>query len=208
MYGLTRATTTLLAAAVAGFLIWLATQLDNTSTGEYWGIVGLVAAAGFVMAISQLLGGWTKWGWPRLSAAVFLLAFVPVAIASLWVVVSGEPGSSWLHDHVRSWSANAGIGGIVSDLTHYIPVLAFGTGLVLGYCFDTTGPRVPRETVVEEVPTTRPVPVEDRAATDEPVTAERRTVVSDGEVPTRDRDAVPSSAAPPPEPPPRPVDRD
>ena len=102
MYGLTRATTTLLAAAVAGFLIWLATQLDNTSDGEYWAIMGLVAGAGFVMALSQLLGGWTKWGWPRLSAAVFLLAFVPVAIASLWVVVAGEPATTWLHDHVRS----------------------------------------------------------------------------------------------------------
>jgi hypothetical protein len=103
MYGLTRATTTLLAAAVAGFLVWLATQLDNTTDGDYWAIVGLIAAAGFVMAISQLLGGWTKWGWPRLSAAVLLLAFVPVAIASLWVIVAGEPAGTWLHDHVRSW---------------------------------------------------------------------------------------------------------
>ena len=213
MYGLTRATTTLLAAAVAGFLIWLATQLDSQSDGEYWAIVGLVAAAGFTMAISQLLGGWTKWGWPRLSAAVFLLAFVPVAIASLWVVVAGEPASTWLHDHVRSWSADAGIGGLVTDLTRFIPVLAFGAGLVLGYCFDTTGPRVARETVVEEVPTRRSVPVEDRVATDEPVTAEREAVATDRPVVTRDGEPVGTydrgtTGAPPPEPPPRPVDRD
>ena len=207
MYGLTRATTTLLAAAVAGFLIWLATQFDNTSVGEYWTIVGLVAGAGFVMAISQLLGGWTKWGWPRLSAAVFLFAFVPVAIASLWVVVAGEPGSTWLHEHVRSWSSDAGIGGLVGDLTHYIPVLAFGTGLVFGFCFDTSGPRVARETVVEEAPVERPVPVEDRAVADEPVAAEREAVASDGTVVTRDRDTVGTPVAPRPEPPPRPVDR-
>jgi hypothetical protein len=207
MYGVTRATTTLLAAAVAGFLVWLATQLDSSTDGEYWAIMGLIAGAGFVMAISQLLGGWTKWGWPRLSAAVLLLAFVPVAIASLWVIVAGEPGSTWLHDHVRSWSADAGIGGVVTDLTRYIPVLAFGTGLAFGFSFDTSGPRVARETVVEEAPVERPVPVEDRAA-DEPVTAEREAVASDGRVVTRDRDGVERPVAPRPEPPPRPVDRD
>jgi hypothetical protein len=208
MYGLTRATTTLLAAAVAGFLVWLATQFDSTTDGEYWAIMGLIAAAGFVMAISQLLGGWTKWGWPRLEPAVLLLAFVPVAVASLWVIVSGEPGSTWLHDHVRSWSADAGIGGLVSDLTRYIPVLAFGTGLVFGFSFDTTGPRVAREVVAEEAPVERPVPVEDRTAADEPVAAEREAVTSDGRVVTRDRDTVETTAAPRPEPPPRPVDRD
>ena len=201
MYGLTRATTTLLAAAVAGFLVWLATRFDSTTDGEYWAIVGLLAGAGFVMALSQLLGGWTKWGWPRLSAAVLLFAFVPVAIASLWVIVAGEPASTWLHDHVRSWSADAGIGGLVSDLTHYIPVLAFGGGLVFGFCFDTTGPRLARETVVEEAPTARPVPVEDRVAADEPVAAERAAVAPDGTV-VRDRETAPQ-----PEPPPRPVER-
>jgi hypothetical protein len=208
MYGLTRATTTLLAAAVAGFLIWLATQLDSSTDGEYWAIVGLIAGAGFVMAISQLLGGWTKWGWPRLSLAVLLFAFVPVAIASLWVIFAGEPASTWLHDHVRSWSADAGIGGLVSDLTRFVPVLAFGTGLVFGYSFDTSGPRVARETVVEEAPATRPVPVEDRVATDEPVTAERDTVASDRPVVTRDGEEVGTPAAPRPEPPPRTVERD
>jgi hypothetical protein len=214
MYGLTRATTTLLAAGVAGFLVWLATQFDSTTDGEYWAIAGLIAAAGCVMAISQLLGGWTKWGWPRLSAAVLLLAFVPVAIASLWVIVAGEPGNTWLHDHVRSWSADAGIGGLVTDLTRFVPVLAFGTGLVFGFSFDTSGPPVARETVVEEVPgerpvpvENRPVPVEERVVADEPVAAEREAVDSDDTVVTRDRDGVETTVAPTPEPPPRPVDR-
>ena len=75
MYGLTRATTTLLAAAVAGFLIWLASQFSNHHEGGYWAIMGLLAGAGLVMALSQLLGGWTKWGWPRLSASFLLFTF-------------------------------------------------------------------------------------------------------------------------------------
>jgi len=93
MYGLTRATTTLVFSAVAGLLIWLATQISNDHVGGYWARVGLVAGAGFVMALSQLIGGWTKWGVPRLSIAVLFTAFVPVAIVSLWVILAGEPGS-------------------------------------------------------------------------------------------------------------------
>src|SRR4051794_19015893 len=86
-YGLTRALVTLAAAAAAGLLIWFATQISDNSTGGYWAVYGLIAAAGLVMALSQLLGGWTKWGWPRLSLNVFLWAFVPVAIAVLWVTI-------------------------------------------------------------------------------------------------------------------------
>ena len=68
MYGLTRASTTLIAAGVAGLLIWIAARINDHSTGGYWAVYGLIAGAGLVMALSQLLGGWTKWGVPRLSA--------------------------------------------------------------------------------------------------------------------------------------------
>ena len=50
MYGLTRGTVTLLGAAVAGLLIWLATQINDHSTGGYWAVYGLIAAAGLTMA--------------------------------------------------------------------------------------------------------------------------------------------------------------
>jgi hypothetical protein len=151
MYGLTRATTTLIFAAVSGLLIWFATQIDNDSLGGYWARIGLVAGAGLLMALSQLLGGWTKWGWPRLSASVFLIAFVPVAFVSLWVILAGEPGDGWFHNHVLAWSDDIQVSGLVNDLLYYIPVLAFGSGLVFGYSFDTTGPRVrDRDVVVED----------------------------------------------------------
>jgi hypothetical protein len=205
MYGVTRATTTLVFSAGAGLLIWLATQIGNDTVGGYWARVGLVAGAGLVMALSQLLGGWTKWGWPRLSIAVFITAFIPVAIVSLWIILAGEPGSGWFHNHVMSWSRGIHVSGLVTDLLYYIPVLAFGTGLVFGFSFDTTGPVVrDRDVVVdrdrEAAPvngrrglfgrrrTVRPTTTDARAA-DEPLTAERDATTTSSDR-TTDRETV------------------
>ena len=167
MYGLTRASITLIAAGVAGLLVWIATRINDHSTGGYWAVSGLIAGAGLVMALSQLLGGWTKWGVPRLSATVFLLAFIPVLIAAGWVVVAHQPHGNWARHHVLSWSSGIHIRGLVNDLTNYVSVLAFGIGLVFGYSFDTTGPRQPAAAVDQDV--VRPA---DRRASDEPLTAE------------------------------------
>jgi hypothetical protein len=205
MYGLTRATTTLICAAISGLLIWIATQVSNDHVGGYWARIGLVAGAGLLMALSQILGGWTKWGWPRLAVPVFLIAFVPVAIVSLWIILAGEPGSSWFHNHVMSWSRDIHVSGLVTDLLYYIPVFAFGTGLVFGYSFDTTGPVVPDRDVVRdrdvvEEPTTRrrglfrrrttePVTTDGRAA-DEPLTADREAPTTTTTDRTTDRETV------------------
>jgi hypothetical protein len=196
MYGLTRATTTLIAAAVAGLLIWFATQLNADNLGGFWAVYGLIAGAGLVMALSQLLGGWTKWGWPRVSTAFLLLAFVPIAIVSLWIVLAAEPGNGWFHRHVLSWSGDLHIRGLVDDLKAYVPVFAFGIGLVFGYSFDTTGPR---RDVVAPATTTRRRGLfgrrrhavttdRDGVDADAPVTRDRST--SDGEVPADDRDRI------------------
>ena len=144
MYGLTRATVTLIATAVAGLLIWLATEIGKSSNGDYWAAHGVIAAAGLVMALSQLLGGWTKWGWPRISISVFLWAFIPVAIAVLWIVIFHQPHHGLGRNHIRKWSNDIGIDGLVKDFRDYIGVLAFGLGLVFGYTFDTTGPTLHR----------------------------------------------------------------
>ena len=204
MYGLTRATTTLVFSAAAGLLIWLATQITNDHVGGYWARVGLVAGAGLLMALSQLLGGWTKWGWPRLSIAVFITAFIPVAIVSLWIVLAGEPGSGWFHNHVMSWSRDIHVSGLVTDFLYYIPVLAFGTGLVFGFSFDTTGPVVrDRDMIVdrdrEAAPVnrrrglfgrrTRTPAASDARAADEPMTADRDATTPSTDR-TRDRETV------------------
>jgi MFS family permease len=149
MYGLTRATLTLISAAVVGVLLWLATTIlpdsvADASQGEYWAAFGLVALGGLTMALSQLLGGWTKWGWPRVSGNVFLLGFLPALVAGGWILAAHEPQSYWLGRHVRSWSDDIGIDGLVDDLGLMVPAIAFGIGLVFGLTFDTTGPRIPR----------------------------------------------------------------
>ena len=46
MLGTTRGVATLLGAAIAVFLIWLAAQMGDDTAGEYWATYGLVAAAG------------------------------------------------------------------------------------------------------------------------------------------------------------------
>ncbi len=187
MHGLTRATTTLVFSAAAGLVIWFATQISNDHIGGYWARVGLVAGAGLLMALSQLLGGWTKWGLPRLSIAVFVTAFIPVAIVSLWIVLAGEPGSGWFHKHVLSWSRDIHVSGLVTDFLSYVTVLAFGTGLVFGFSFDTTGPVArDRDVVVDRKET--PTSPEGRAA-DEPLTAEREATPTSSD-PTTDRETV------------------
>jgi MFS family permease len=146
MYGLTRATLTLVGVAVAGVLLWLATRIipeefASASRGEYWAALGLVALGGLAIALSQLLGGWTKWGWPRVSGNVFLLGFLPTLIAGGWLLAAQEPENYWLGRNVRNWSDDIGIEGLVNDLGLMIPAIALGIGLVFGLTFDTTGPR-------------------------------------------------------------------
>ena len=138
MYGLTRGTATLLGAGVAGLLVWIAAQIDGKSTGGYWAVYGLIAGAGLVMALSQLLGGWTKGGLPKLSANVFLLAFIPTLIAAGWVIVGHQPHPNWFRNHVLSWSSDISILGVVRDMADYVAVVAFGIGLVFGFSFDTS----------------------------------------------------------------------
>jgi MFS family permease len=194
VYGLTRAGLTLIGVLAAGVILWLSTQIvpldDEATRGEYWAIFGVVAAAGLTMALSQLLGGWTKWGWPRVSGNVFLLGFLPALVLGGWIIAAGEPRDYWLGDHVRSWSDDLGLEGLVNDLTFMIPAIAFGIGLVFGFTFDTTGPRVVREREVEETAPVPPVAAAEQKATTEESTDERRVHIHNGEEGTAEREAV------------------
>jgi hypothetical protein len=86
-----------------------------------------------------------------------------------------------------AWTRDIHISGLVTDMLHYIPVLAFGGGLVFGFSFDTTGPRVPER----DVAVNRRRDVVDERDADAPLTADRRTAVNDGRpVTTADDDRV------------------
>jgi hypothetical protein len=168
MYGATRAIATLIAVAAVGVLLWLGTQvLDiefrfDGSAGEYWAFVGIAAAAGFVIALSQVLGGWTKWGIPRISLPVLLVGFLPALVAGGLVLMATQPGGGWNSGRASDLAGEVGAGNVVDDLGALFPVIAFGLGLVLGLVFDTAGsPRFVR------------TPEDERVA-DEAVTAERR----------------------------------
>ncbi len=163
MVGTVRGVFTVVGAGAAGLLIWISTQIGQGTLGGYWAVYGILAGAGLTMALSQLFGGWTKWGWPRVSAGVFLIGFLPVLVCAGWVLLAGQPDANWFQRHVTSWSNDIAIDGIVDDLRLYLGVLAFGLGLVFGFTFDTSGPlpspelrrRAPE--VVEE-PATAPEP--------------------------------------------------
>ena len=158
MIGVTRGISTLAGAAVAGILLWFATQIGAQTAAEYWATYGVIAAAGLTMALSQILGGWTKWGWPRFSTGVFALGFLPVLVAGGWVLLARQP-ADWFN--TSNWSRDLGIYGAVSDLGTILPALAFGIGLVFGLSFDTAGPRRERDRIV------------DSRAEDDPLTADR-----------------------------------
>jgi hypothetical protein len=145
MIGITRGISTLAGAAVAGILLWFATQVGTETATEYWSTYGLIAAAGLTMALSQILGGWTKWGWPRFSLGVFLIGFLPVLVAGLWVLLARQP-DDWFN--TSNWSRDLSIYGAVADLGNILPAVAFGIGLTFGFSFDTAGPR--REVVAAE----------------------------------------------------------
>jgi hypothetical protein len=143
--GVIRAIATLLGVAAAGLLIWIAHAvagpLDESTTSEYWLAMALIAGAGLVLGLSQLFGGWTKWGWPTLSPMVFLLGFLPTLLVGGWIALAKQPQDGPQEGRVDRWGGDIGVGGLVDDLGTYLPVIPLIVGLILAFSFDTTGPR-------------------------------------------------------------------
>src|SRR5919109_3051889 len=177
---LVRGLFTLLGVVAAGLLIWLATIFDLDSTGEFWASMGLLAAAGFVLGFSQLLGGWTKWGMPIVSPGVFLFGFLPALILGGGILLATRDTGQGTRETVSGWASDIGIDGFVRDMSLFQGAIAFAIGLVFAFVFDTAGPR--REYVAERE---RAVPDEDvhDYDRDEPATtttpAGDRTYVTD-----------------------------
>ncbi|HET8527397.1 MAG TPA: hypothetical protein VFL60_00665 [Gaiellaceae bacterium] len=189
LYDGTRGLTTLVAAGVAGLLLWVATLVGVQTVDRFWAAMGIVAGAGLVMGLAQVVAGWTKGGRLRISPLTFLLGFLPVLVCVGWILMATQPGHGWHEGTVASWSRSIGIMGLVHDLGLWHGVLAFGIGLVLGMTFDTV--LLPEREVVRDEETmvadrrgsrrplrradTRDDVYDDGYAADEPVTAERET---------------------------------
>ena len=150
--GLIRGLFTLAGVLAAGFLVWLASQVGLDQTGDFWVAMGLIAAAGIVIGLSQLFGGWTKWGWPRFSPGVFLLGFLPTLLLVGGILLATRNTGQGTRDEVSGWISDIGLGGLASDLSLFQGVLAFTLGLVFAFTFDTTGPRTRVVAPAREIP--------------------------------------------------------
>jgi hypothetical protein len=168
-YGVRRGLFTLLGAASALFLVWVATLPDRSTTGGYWAAYGIIAGAGLALPVSQLLGGWTKGGWPRISAGVFLLGFLPAFVVVPWILLATQPPGGWERGRLIGWTNDIGVWHFVSGIDPFKAALAFSFGALLGLTLDTSGPRV--------VPASATVADYEPAVADEPVTAERQAEV-------------------------------
>src|SRR5579884_922603 len=107
MNAMNRALLTLLAAGATGCLLWLASRFDTHHTGGYWAAMGVIAGAGLLLGLAQLRGGG---GHPP---GFFLLAFLPAAIAGLWIIVAAQPHANTFRSHVGAWDGDLGIGSAV-----------------------------------------------------------------------------------------------
>ena len=178
LYDVTRGLTIALSAGLAGLLLYLATRVGMQSTARFWASLGIVAAAGLVLALAPVLGGWTKGLRLRFSRGAFLLGFVPVLVAVGWILMATQPGNGWHEGTIASWSESLGLMGIVHALGLWHGALALGLGIVLGTTLDAVPVQTPvaaPAAVDDEVargPVWRREPATDTVA-DEPLTAER-----------------------------------
>ena len=175
LYDATRGLTTAMAVGLAGLLLWAATRVGQGTDGRFWAEMAIVAGAGLVMALSQVIGGWTKGLHLRVSPGTFILAFLPTLIVVGWIMMATQPHGGWFQGTFHRWTSDIGLLGLVHDLALWHGVLAFGFGLVLGLSFDTVPALAPAtEPMATPMPASRTVPAP--AAANEPVAAERREV--------------------------------
>jgi hypothetical protein len=199
LYDATRGLMTALAVAVAGLLLWVATQVGMQTTGRFWASLGIVAGAGLVFALLPAMGSPVAGLRLRLSPGTFLLGFVPTLIVVGWILMATQPGNGWHEGRFVSWSHSLGLFGVVHAIGLWHGVLAFGLGAVLGMSLDALPvPEtvVERDTVVDRerdaaAPTWRRRPTAEPVdAADEPVQAERERQAADEAELERERQAA------------------
>ena len=170
-YDASRGLTLALAAALAGFALWGATQVGTQTTGRFWLAMAIVAGAGLLLALANHVGTWTKGLRMRMSPSTFGLAFLPALVCVGWLLIANQPGNGWQEGRVDSWSNSIGILGLVHSVGLWRGALALGLGLMLGLSLD--GVPVPAEEA-EPAYAAGPGRAAATPAADEPIAAERR----------------------------------
>ena len=113
--------------------------------------MGLVAGGGLALGLSQLFGGWTKWGVPRVSSGVFLFGWIPTAVVVGWILLTMQPAGGWQQSRLEDWSDTIGILGFVNNFEAWLTAVpALILGLVTAFVFDTSGPRQSVDTNYDE----------------------------------------------------------
>ena len=160
-----RAFSTLVGAAAAGGLIWVAAQTDVETTGGYWARIGILAGAGAALGLARLpdVGVRTL----TLSLPTLCLAFLPSLVAAGWIAVASQPHGNTFRRHVLSWSSDLGVTRVVRDLGPYAIVLVFGLGVVLGLVFERAIVRTAVTEPVDVEHTTVPEPAPPVASTED-----------------------------------------
>jgi hypothetical protein len=178
MNAMYRALLTLLTAGATGCLLWVASQFDTHRTGGYWAAMGVIAGGGLLLGLAQLRGGGGN------PIGYFLLAFLPVLVAGLWVIVAAEPHTNTFRSHVTAWNGDLGLTRAVHAISLWNGVLALGIGLVFGLTMEP-GWLVGRRRRAAVAPAAEPAAV-DQPAADEPTAGEREEADTTGTTtPTR-----------------------
>src|SRR5258708_33951101 len=108
LYDATRGLMTLAAAGIAGLLLWAATRVGQQTDGRYWAELAIIAGAGLVLAILQLVGNWTKGLRVRISLGTFAFGLLPALAYVGGILLAGQPGTGGDDGRTRSWRARLG----------------------------------------------------------------------------------------------------
>ncbi len=137
-----RALVTLLGAAGALALLYLAPEAGDELGNGLWGVAFAIAAAGFVLGLLYQAGGVRRPG-VRLNPWLLLLVALPWTLLSIGVVAQVADSGS----NIADWTRDVVPEDVLARWVTVLPALALGSGLLLALAL--LEPRIGRREAVE-----------------------------------------------------------